>query len=151
WESNEPTMPLSANEVLQILYPGNAEGRSRRFTQDTPILPDVWIEYGRDLTGAHELLMAPPQSCSAAKPAQVLARRLARDVRRNRRKGEKPEPLHLTFNDSHVWVKMTLAQLIRVALPLSSWWRDDLGNPRLTTESLRKLERRKDFIDMLIE
>lgn len=32
--------------LLELIYGGDA---SRRFTQDSPVLPDVWLEFGEAL------------------------------------------------------------------------------------------------------
>jgi hypothetical protein len=55
---------ISEQQVLRIIYPQAAGVRGRRFTQDTPILPDVWIKFGTEPKGAHELLLTPHKQSS---------------------------------------------------------------------------------------
>jgi hypothetical protein len=43
-------------------------GRARRFTQDSPVLPDVWIKFAEDLDVKRELLLTP---FAEARPGEV--------------------------------------------------------------------------------
>ena len=48
-------MKISRDRILKLVY-GDEQPR---FTQDSPILPDVWIEYGKNPNKAVELLITP--------------------------------------------------------------------------------------------
>jgi serine protease AprX len=146
-------MPLDSNQVLQILYPGCVEGRSRRFTQDTPVLPDVWIRFAGNIHDAHELLLTPHRTVSAAELARDLDLRLNGDGASSDRgsTNSRAAPTSVSFNDSHVCVSVTFEQLIRDVLPLSEWWRTEIGGRKFKPNTLAKLEDESDLRDLLLE
>jgi len=123
-------MGLSQEEVYSILYPGSVEGRSRRFTQDTPILPDVWILFGNDIKGTYPLLLTPHRDSSPAELVQRLARQLREE------KKYPGEHVLLSYNDSHVLAHLNFQQMIRCALPLSWWWKKRLGKMEVSAAAL---------------
>jgi serine protease AprX len=96
-------------------------GQLRRYTQDSPVMPDVWIAYGEGPADARvDLLLEPNRDVGAAGLAAVLL--------------EAPETaerpvMKLAYNQSHVAAELTFEELVRGALPLSRWWRDNLWPP----------------------
>ena len=123
---------------LERLLFGDAS--SRRFTQDSPVLPDVWIRYGmrhlepdgdrrrtKDAFDSIDLLLTPHRDA----PVAVLSRAL--DARRQayQAPGDWPSwrdagPAALAYNESNVAVRLFLDELVGVALPLSSWWSETM-------------------------
>jgi serine protease AprX len=90
----------------------------KRFTQDSPIMPDVWLAYGRAPNDAIDVLLEPHASSTTAQLAQAV---LEADHSPRR-----PAPLRLAYNASHVAVELTFEQLLRSVLPLSQWWQQHL-------------------------
>ena len=138
-------MPLTKEDVLRILYPKDVGLRSRRYTQDSPILADVWIAYCRNPESRQELLLTPHIDSSVG--ALVLALR-----ERLKAEGSQLKDANILYNESHVLARLTFRELIRAALPLSSWWKKylkdrDLVNPAF----LRKLAMAPDLVELLIE
>jgi subtilisin family serine protease len=92
-------------------------GHARRFTQDSPILPDVWLKFAEDLNATCELLLTP---FGEARPGQLRA------VVFDRLKGEGwPEEggdRELIYNQSTVLASLTFKELVRVLLPITGWW-----------------------------
>lgn len=90
----------------------------KRFTQDSPIMPDVWLQYGREPGAAIDLLLEPHAESTTAELAQAVleADHSATD----------PAPLQLAYNASHVAVRLTFGELLRSVLPLSEWWQRHL-------------------------
>ena len=76
-------------DQIEALFYGRPENQ-RRFTQDFPILPDVWIEYGKDPAGRVEVLLTPHNESDA--PA-VLPDQVEHQAHRCGRRVE--DPLHL--------------------------------------------------------
>lgn len=105
----------------------------QRFTQDSPILPDVWLAYARsDASDRHDLILTPHAGHTAGAVAVALEQALDRyhadetaADRRHRRAGTR-----LAYSRSSVVVRLTFAELICVAMPMTSWWRG--LPPRLT-------------------
>jgi serine protease AprX len=95
----------------------------RRYTQDSPILPDVWMAYGapegaeieRD-DGRVDLLFTPHVDSTAARVAAKLTQALERA-------DSSLGKTRLGYSESYVVADLTFEELIRCALPLTPWWR----------------------------
>lgn len=96
----------------------------RRFTQDSPVLPEVWLRFAADPKARRDLLLVPHKNSSAAELVAALGDRLGN--------GNAHE---LAYNEAYVVVKVDFYQLVRELVPLSPWWRrilppgvDELGS-----------------------
>ena len=96
----------------------------KRFTQDSPVMPDVWLEYGREPKKAIDLLLEPHAESSTAE--------LAKAVLDADHSPKRAAPIKLAYNQSHVAVRLTFAQMLRSVLPLSQWWQQALWPSGLT-------------------
>lgn len=67
---------LNRADLEKLIY---GAGGSRRFTQDSPVLPDVWFEFGDRLTGKVDLLLNPHYEVPPGRVAQVVKERLERE------------------------------------------------------------------------
>jgi serine protease AprX len=103
-------------ETIEHLFYGRPE-QQRRFTQDFPVLPDVWIEYGKDPNARIEVLLTPHNESDAPTVARVLRERLAADAHATGSTGG-----HVLYNESVVMAALTFPQLLRCTLPLTAWW-----------------------------
>jgi serine protease AprX len=160
-------------EWIEALVFGDEE--SRRYTQDSPILPDVWIRYGLAMAQgqdeAVDLLLTPHLRGTAGELFRELMRRMRQERAPNGRSARlrtvngvvsglkdlppagplaKAKYPDVAYNQSTVVAKMFIDELIRVALPLTSWWRQricgltgeeslDLTSPRGREQLLRAL------------
>jgi hypothetical protein len=84
--------------------------RAQRFTQDSPILPEVWFRYGEASRWGVDLLLTPEAHTTAAQLARMLDEALDGHSAR------------LAYNESYVAVTLGFRDLIHHTLPLSSWW-----------------------------
>ncbi|HET7434310.1 MAG TPA: S8 family peptidase [Thermoanaerobaculia bacterium] len=116
---------LERRLIEQLMF---GSGRVRRFTQDSPVLPDVWLEYAyepdkrsRQLTDAkHEpedfppvsLLLSPYKENSTGEVRRVLRERL-HDQGHKRR---------VVYNQSVVSAKLYFEDLVRTVIPMTDWW-----------------------------
>lgn len=109
-----------------------AEGASRRYTQGSPVLPDVWIDFAQHPYQARELLLTPHRDCPAGQVALALRRRL--DLQAGSHgddAGGAPTALppveerghRLVYTQSSVALRLTLEELVRQVLPMTGWWR----------------------------
>ncbi|RPJ26887.1 MAG: hypothetical protein EHM35_14570, partial [Planctomycetaceae bacterium] len=132
-------MKLSREDVVKIIY---GHGPVQRFTQDSPVLADVWIAYAQDPHSQQDLLLTPYQSTLAVSSpgeggagaslltpgrlAQVLEERLGQERRTARWKSWKPNrggsSYEIAYNQSTVAARLWFDELVRVVLPLSRWW-----------------------------
>jgi hypothetical protein len=120
---------------IEALFYGRPE-HQRRFTQDFPILPDVWIEYGRNPSARVEVLLTPHNESDAATAARALRARLRFDARGDR-------PPRVLFNESVVLASLSFAELLRGALPITAWWQRSVAplEPAWTREALTTFSR----------
>ena len=113
----------------ELIFRGEA---SRRFTQDSPVLPDVWLAFGeaycRDPLVRRDLLLTPHRNASAAALGFALQQRLRaeRQTREWRslhgREKTADVAAHIAYNSASVAAHLSFDELIRVVLPLSDWW-----------------------------
>ena len=130
-------MPLTRKDTFDLVY-GPATG-GRRFTQDSPVLPDVWLEFGLYPGEARDLLLTPFSIGDVRTPPGDLAKTVRRLLREDRqRKGKKRPPAGTesalaaspdlaagtSFNQSTVVAHMTFREMCRCMLPVSKWWVD---------------------------
>jgi subtilisin family serine protease len=118
-------MILTRDVMEQLMF---GTGRVRRFTQDSPVLPDVWLEYAKesdDETGLTagvktgerfppvKLLLTPYKETAAGEVRKVLRKRLDDEGR------HKPR---VVYNQSTIAATLYFEELIRVVLPMTQWW-----------------------------
>src|SRR5215218_6151074 len=65
---------ISREELEDLIYRQNG---LTRFTQDSPVLPDVWFEFGQNPNAKIDLLLNPHFEASPGRVAQVVEQRLA--------------------------------------------------------------------------
>jgi len=90
----------------------------KRFTQDSPVMPDVWLQYGREPDAAIDLLLEPHEDSTTGD--------LAKAVLEADHSPQTTEPIELAYNGSHVAARLTFEQMLRSVLPLSEWWQEHL-------------------------
>ena len=117
----------------ELIFSGEAP---RRFTQDSPVLPDVWLAYAEAAKkgDAKDLLITPYRDVPPGKVVQAI-----RDVIQ---RGEQDEEhsFDIAHNEAVVAVRLAFAQLIEVTVVLSPWWKQHalLDKRRLTPDALKK-------------
>ena len=138
-------MALSRQEIEDVVF---GMRRGRRFTQDSPVLPDVWVAYNpfREKeasaneapvpqgTGATvDLLLTPNRTSNPGELCEWMIKRLRaeRQTQYWREKwSNKPPSTQLSYNESTVAAKLRFDELVRVALPLTRWWCEYVWNER---------------------
>ena len=116
-------MRLGHRQLEEVIF---GKTGFRRFTQDSPILPDVWMAYGLAPTEPADLLLTPTWGAAPGRLSNVLADRLeaeraaARWATVERSRGAlDPE---IAYNVSAVALRLYFDEMIRVVLPLTKWW-----------------------------
>ena len=144
---------MKRDQIEELFY-GKPE-HQRRFTQDFPILPDVWIEYGQAPAKRVEVLLTPHNESDAPTMARALRERLEADGGASRGRGKKrakPKPpgadasgdtgrARVLFNESVVLASLTFRELLRDALPLTNWWKRVVAplGPAWTRENIERV------------
>ncbi|MFN2467441.1 MAG: hypothetical protein ABR521_04815, partial [Gaiellaceae bacterium] len=118
-------MSLTAERLEELIF---GTERYRRFTQDSPVMPDVWIRYGRDPSRRVDLLLTPHTTSSASELGFELQKRLG-DAGTAR----------VAYNESHVVAELAFEELVKVGLPLTHWWREHVWRPRARVSAVGKL------------
>jgi serine protease AprX len=100
----------------------------QRFTQDSPVLPTVWLRYAEAPDEPHDLLLTPHQDHSAAELLRALKER-----------GLDREGAGLAYNEGYVVARLGFGELVRDVVPLSDWWRR-IWSPALAERAITALE-----------
>ena len=119
-----------------------------RFTQDSPILPDVWAEYGLKPNERVDLLLNPYNDQSPGNLCEVLLKRL------KTREGNPNRFLILpdlvvpevnmrgaAVNQSTVVLRLYFDELICVALPMTRWWNDYIWKDEVKDDEKQEIKR----------
>jgi serine protease AprX len=120
---NKKATPLDRKQLEQLIF---GEAQVRRFTQDSPILPDVWIEFGRRRGERVDLLLNPYRDVSPGELFKALKARLksARKTKLwNKFHPEDSSSPEIAYNQSTVVAKLYFDELAQVVLPMTGWWR----------------------------
>src|SRR5688572_19247740 len=114
--------PITREELEELIYKKDGPPR---FTQDSPVLPDVWFEFGKNPAARIDLLLNPHYKASPGKVAQVIEKRLREEKKSDAGKkfscDDQSGP-DIAYNQSTVVVRLCFHELIRVVLPLTPWW-----------------------------
>ena len=96
-----------------------------RFTQDSPVYPDVWIEYFKEVDDPDndtvDLIITAHRKISAGELFKLLSDRLSAA-----KKNKKDWSWELAATGNSIVAKLTLTELITVVLPLTTWWQQFL-------------------------
>lgn len=101
-----------------------------RFTQDSPILPDVWAEYGQRPTERIDLLLNPYKDVSPGRLCDILIKRLGVMTKGWRwypmpaREFMKGIGREAAVNQSTVVIRLYFNELVCVVLPMTRWWNE---------------------------
>jgi hypothetical protein len=133
---------LTREDVVTIVY-GQPKSPIQRFTQDSPVLADVWIAYAENpdqpqdllLTPYQSTLALPGQSSTASEQRLLTPGTLAKELRerlvaeRNSarwkkwaRPGNHDLAPDIAYNQTTVAGKIWFDELVRVVLPMSHWY-----------------------------
>ena len=138
------TKPLTREQALEIVFPRMERVKGQRFTQDTPVSPDVWLLYATTPPDTkHEILFAPNRKCSLDQLVKSLRIGLELAV------GKDAPPV--IYNQSHAMARLTLKQLLRATMPLSVWWVRELQiNPKQVLYQLPLLKDEADLEGLMM-
>ena len=116
--------PVIERSVLEDLIFSRAP--MRRYTQDCPILPDVWFEYGRNPLAQVDLLLTPRRGITPGQAAMAIQSRLGQERGSPSwaaRHHDESSATQLVYSQSTVAGLFWFDELVRVILPLSVWER----------------------------
>ena len=113
---------IERDQLERLIY---RNAGPKRFTQDSPVMPDVWFEFGKNPNSKVDLLLNPHFKASAGRVAKLLEDRLL--VEQKSKTGakfgcEEKGGYDIAYNQSTVVVRLCFHELVRVVLPLTTWW-----------------------------
>src|SRR6185503_21370754 len=113
---------ITRDELEELIYKKDGPPR---FTQDSPVLPDVWFELGKNPNARIDLLLNPHYEATPGKVAQLIQKRL-REEQKSPVGSQFPcddsKGPDIAYNQSTVAVRLCFHELVRVVLPLTPWW-----------------------------
>ncbi len=128
-------MPLTRDQIRSLLY---GQGKDPRFTQDSPVMPDGWMEYADNPDAPVDLLLTPHQERgSASLSPAVLASELDRLLRTFGESSKRVDH-EISVNQTTVAVRLRFDEMVRTVLPLSSWWQSRLLRARADSDVANK-------------
>ena len=115
-------MHLTSTLIEEIIF--NKYHNQPRFTQDSPIYPDVWMEYAGHLLDAKpyraDLILTPHRKSSAAELLTELYGSLMENHRRQEAEWQ------LASNGETVVANLTFDELLQVVMPITGWWQEHM-------------------------
>ncbi len=99
---------------------------NQRFIQDSPVFPDVWLDYALHPGKRRDLLLtpAPTQNNTAQQIAVQLRERLKDGVEQSTA-GRRAQ---IASNMTTVAAKLTFREVFRYLLPMTVWWEEHFWN-----------------------
>jgi serine protease AprX len=86
-----------------------------RYTQDSPVLADVWFAYGENGGVRQDLILTPRFGSNAAKVALGLRQAVADEPSAS----DRPS---IVYNQVYVAARLDFRELVREVLPMTRWW-----------------------------
>lgn len=123
-----PPPEFDRESMRKLLY---EQGPIARFTQDSPVLPDVWLQYAQKPQEQLDLLLTPYQQPGQPPLATgdvigKLSARLESDKASSKefsRNSGAGKGHGLAYNQTTIAVRLYFDEMVRVVLPMSAWWR----------------------------
>jgi len=131
-DTHKPTLELPRALVEFILLGPEDD---RRQLQDSPILGDVWLEFGRKPGKRLELLITPYKDQPAATVAAVLTGDLVIEagVLKDGSGDGLPVRANIAFLQGIVAASLRFDEVLGYVVPMTSWW-SDKGGAKLVRE-----------------
>jgi hypothetical protein len=117
-----------SRQVVEYLLLGPDD--DRRQLQDSPVLGDVWVAYAEDANALQDLLVTPYLSRPAGGVARAIAKRM--NVFGEKRHSS-TDYANIAFLQGVVAARLYFDEVMRVVLPITSWWLDKGSDSRFGT------------------
>ncbi|EWY35775.1 hypothetical protein N825_34425 [Skermanella stibiiresistens SB22] len=115
-------------EVRRVLFEGLG---GRRYTQASPILPNVWLAFGVQPDAPQDVLLTPDREARAGLVARDLRlavdRHRARLRRARRRTGGARDPARVAHMPGLVAASLRFDELVTLVLPATRWWGEQIA------------------------
>ena len=110
----------SIDYVQQLIF---GDDRTRRYTQDSPVLPDVWVAYCMNPAARQKLLLTPHFEASAGELTVHLRNDWKSEDRNQtlRDAGIETRP-RMAYNQLTVAIEASFEEMVFLILPRTTWW-----------------------------
>ena len=129
-------------QMRRALFDAGHPTRSRRFTQDSPILPDVWLAYAASPSEPQDLLVNPTRGERTGRIAHEM-RGLVEALRKSRpvaqagadaeagpaqraRRSWGDKEARVVHMPGMIAARLYFNELMRIVLPSTQWWEDQM-------------------------
>ena len=131
---------ITRAEMEQLIFGGSD---NQRFTQDSPVLPEVWLKYALHPDKARDLILVPNRSSNAGAFANDLNDRLKayrtdlpKGLKRVRIRDGKRRRARIAHLPGVVAARLYFDEFMRLVLPATPWWRTMVNRYRDKLEEL---------------
>ncbi|MBN9673083.1 S8 family peptidase [Roseibium aggregatum] len=117
-----------------------------RYTQDSPILPNVWLAFAMEPRRQHELIL----TCAEEGGTGQAAHKIRQMLKNYREKLEKDaagaggkagkgarHPPRVSYIPGQIAVRLYFDEMMRIVLPLTQWWHETYDRLRVLEHTLR--------------
>jgi serine protease AprX len=108
-------MAKGKDSIMSLILEQGSGGQ--RFTQDSPVYPEVWKKYDEAPDSRIDLILSPFRGVTATFLLKILKEKLVEYS-----KSENNLEWELSTTGEYVVAKLTIQELISVALPLTKWF-----------------------------
>jgi subtilisin family serine protease len=128
-------MIVDTSLIENLIFKRYPEFPTNRFTQDSPVYPDVWLEYYQNRKNLEffraDLILTPHRDSSAAELFRDLSQKI-----------DKEQLLHaeLATNGESVAAKLNFTEMLELVLPKTSWFQKYLLKDGEETPDLKWLK-----------
>ncbi len=145
-------MAAVADDLIEGLLYETPQGR--RFLQDSPVMPDIWLAFARASREHQEVLITPHRDVRTADMAKRLRHAIA--LSRDAFRGRIADPyefseLRLAPLSSQVAVRLSFPELMGSVIPLTNWWWSIMRGARRRKFQSERPALRDQLIAALIE
>lgn len=131
-------MKIDKDLIEKLIF--NEFHQRTRFTQDSPVYPDVWMEYFEHLANLSsyraDLILTPHRQSSASELSMLLSQKL-QQASGSSRNGSK---WRIATNGETIAACLTLKELLTIALPMTNWWQKYLWKNEKETADMMWLK-----------
>ncbi|TYC54095.1 S8 family peptidase [Rhodobacterales bacterium] len=117
-----------------------------RYTQDSPILPNVWLAFALQPRAQHELILTCAEEGGTGEAAhkiramlKIYRGKLKKDAAQKNAHFPLPDrkPPRVSYIPGQIAVRLYFDEMMRIVLPLTHWWHETYDRLRVLEHTLR--------------
>ena len=110
-----------------------------RFTQDSPILPNVWLAFAMEPNQQHELILTSAEEGGTGQAAYRI-REMLNNYRQKKKDAGKPvgDRPRISYIPGQIAVRLYFDEMMRNVLPLTQWWHETYDRLRFLEHTMKE-------------